>query len=337
MTTSLQRQQDLRLLELPNDASLTDIEEAYRVLLRRYALTSLPSYGLLRVEDRTRFVQGIRDAYTRLRDEGMTEKASQEAGDGKLRKSISLGGMQQTVSPEEYKKTLSPEEHEKTLSPEEHEKTLSPEEEERLESVEGGGGLGKASLSALSRVMPRLSLASQGALKHQGEAFGGVEPAGAFVLAQGRISLFAEETKRKKVGALEGIGVIPAPSKRGGGEESAKQQTQREGLALREALCFAARKRMPTQGEKKAYTTSSLRALRLKHGMSLMEVRGEEGIQLSLFQALEAGDFQAVPSTMALRLLLRCYAHSLSLSESVLLTDILGAYWHWRMTRGRQA
>ena len=345
MTTSLQRQQDLRLLELPNDASFAEVEEAYRVLLRRYALTSLPSYGLLRVEDRTRFVQGICDAYTRLRGVEKAEKASQEEGERKLYKTLSPEYPNKSISLEGSHKTLSPEYPEKTLSPEYPEKTLSPEQADHageVEGTEGGEGShqGKASLRVLTCAMPRLSSNSLGKQVFQGEAMerrGKAEPVGAFFLGRGQASLFAQEATRQRSGSLEGIGVMLAPSERGGGEEGGKQRGQREALALREALCFAARQRVRTQDEKMAYTASSLRALRLKRGMSLVEVRGEEGIQLSVFQALEAGDFQSVASTMALRLVLRCYARSLALSESALLTDILGAYWHWRMTRGRQA
>jgi len=60
------RLRDLQLLELPADASLPQIEDAYRTLLARYSLGSLPSYGLLFVSERTTLLRALYETYQRL-------------------------------------------------------------------------------------------------------------------------------------------------------------------------------------------------------------------------------------------------------------------------------
>ncbi len=62
------RTQDLRLLELEAEAGWPDVEEAYRRLMHRYSIGGLASYGLLRVEDRRRFLLLLQEAYQRLRE-----------------------------------------------------------------------------------------------------------------------------------------------------------------------------------------------------------------------------------------------------------------------------
>ena len=61
------RIQDLRLLELDVEANWADVEEAYRCLMRRYSIGGLASYGLLRVEDRRRFLLMLQEAYQRCK------------------------------------------------------------------------------------------------------------------------------------------------------------------------------------------------------------------------------------------------------------------------------
>ncbi|MCB9643305.1 MAG: helix-turn-helix domain-containing protein [Myxococcales bacterium] len=64
----MSRSQDLRLLELEAGASFLEVEEAYRRLMRRYCIGGLASYGLLRVDDRRRFLSVLQESYQRLRE-----------------------------------------------------------------------------------------------------------------------------------------------------------------------------------------------------------------------------------------------------------------------------
>jgi hypothetical protein len=57
---------DLKTLELNDDASWADIEASYQILLKRYVIGSLSSYGLLQIPDRNRFIESLGKAYLRL-------------------------------------------------------------------------------------------------------------------------------------------------------------------------------------------------------------------------------------------------------------------------------
>lgn len=57
---------DHHLLELELGSSKEEIELAYQTLLLRYAVGSLASYGLFRIDERHRFLTALEGAYHRL-------------------------------------------------------------------------------------------------------------------------------------------------------------------------------------------------------------------------------------------------------------------------------
>ncbi len=57
---------DLKFLELEEEATLADLKIAYAKILRRYGHQKLPSYGLLRLEERKKLLQAFQKAYEAL-------------------------------------------------------------------------------------------------------------------------------------------------------------------------------------------------------------------------------------------------------------------------------
>lgn len=74
MDNNPKRTQALRVLELEESATWTDIEEAYQRLLARYSSQSLASYGLLRLADRHKLLEAIGKAYLRLSQQRYSSK-----------------------------------------------------------------------------------------------------------------------------------------------------------------------------------------------------------------------------------------------------------------------
>lgn len=66
MEDDTKRLQALRVLELSEDATWSEIEAAYHHLLARYSSQSLASYGLLRVPERHKLIEALGKAYLRL-------------------------------------------------------------------------------------------------------------------------------------------------------------------------------------------------------------------------------------------------------------------------------
>lgn len=60
------RLRNYQLLELQDSASPEQVEVAYHQLLRRYGVGSLASYGLLRVDERRKFLLALKDAYQQI-------------------------------------------------------------------------------------------------------------------------------------------------------------------------------------------------------------------------------------------------------------------------------
>lgn len=66
MDNDTKRAQALRVLELEDSSTWSDIEQAYQRLLARYSSQSLASYGLLRQSERHKLLEAIGKAYLRL-------------------------------------------------------------------------------------------------------------------------------------------------------------------------------------------------------------------------------------------------------------------------------
>ena len=66
MTELGMRERDYQLLELSSGASKEEVIDAYQKLLLRYGTGSLASYGLLKVEERSKLLQALKDAASRL-------------------------------------------------------------------------------------------------------------------------------------------------------------------------------------------------------------------------------------------------------------------------------
>lgn len=349
------RIQDLRLLELDAQANWADVEEAYRCLMRRYSIGGLASYGLLRVEDRRRFLLMLQEAYQRLRT-----SANETFVDDAPRSQPSFPDLTPfSVSPEAARLLEEREGGDPRSSPrlfsaeaespaaEELERSFKERQDPSSQSTQGQRNeqvrhpkaaekpqAKEAFLSLRPQTQDiRLVVPMSGASRNTDAKPSG--PTNATGNTDAKPS--GPTNKNAKPSAPMNLEFRPTASTRAGFGLSTSSKAD---VGLSASIETETRPSEQVQIEEAPslwngpFSGQRLRQIREERSISLEDVAQHCGVSKDYLAALEAEHYAMLGSSRQVRAALTAYARAIDVEVRKVLIDYLASYWGWRTQEG---
>jgi DNA-binding XRE family transcriptional regulator len=321
------RIQDLRLLELDVEANWADVEEAYRCLMRRYSIGGLASYGLLRVEDRRRFLLMLQEAYQRLRT-----SANETFVDDSPRSQPSFPDLTPFSGSPETARALEEKEQGESRSAS---RFFSAEAESS--AAEGSERSFKerhdpSAQSTQGRAVEKVAHPKAARDRQAEEPFPSLRPqsqAFRLVVPRSDVSMNTDAKSNApmntdaKPGAPMNTGIKQIVSSKADVGSSASSKAD---VRLSEQVQTEEVQTLwngPFSGER-------LRQIREERSISLEKVAQRCGVSKEYIAALEAEHYGMLGASRQVRAVLTTYARVMDVEARKVLIDYLASYWGWR-------